>query len=83
MGCNFFLGSLVVYADAFDDLNLQPGQWYEVPNSKLQNHFPGNPPPGYTGPQSVMAAWSGGAYDSSRDRLIVWGGGHEDYAGNE
>jgi hypothetical protein len=30
-----------------------------------------------------MGAWSGGAYDSKRDRLIIWGGGHGDYAGNE
>jgi hypothetical protein len=30
-----------------------------------------------------MDAWSGGAYDTRRDRLIVWGGGHADYAGNE
>jgi hypothetical protein len=25
-----------------------------------------------------MIAWSGGAYDSSRDRLVVFGGGHND-----
>jgi hypothetical protein len=30
-----------------------------------------------------MAAWSGGAYDTKRDRLIIWGGGHGDYGGNE
>jgi MYXO-CTERM domain-containing protein len=30
-----------------------------------------------------MTAWSGGAYDTLRDRLIIWGGGHHDYAGNE
>jgi hypothetical protein len=30
-----------------------------------------------------MTAWSGGTYDTKRDRLIVWGGGHADYAGNE
>ncbi len=30
-----------------------------------------------------MDAWSGGTFDSTRNRLIVWGGGHKDYAGNE
>jgi hypothetical protein len=54
-----------------------------VPNSRLQNHFPNPAPEGNTGPQGVMSAWSGGAFDSSRDRLIVWGGGHLDYSGNE
>jgi hypothetical protein len=30
-----------------------------------------------------MGAWCGGAFDTRRDRLLVWGGGHDDYAGNE
>jgi hypothetical protein len=28
-------------------------------------------------------AWSSGAMDTKRNRLIVWGGGHGDYSGNE
>ena len=70
-----------VMAAAID--NLQPGHWYQVPNSTLESVAPAVIPPGNTGVQSVMAAWSGGAYDSIRDRLIVWGGGHADYSGNE
>lgn len=62
---------------------LQPGCWYEVPDTKLQSVFPEPPPSGATGPRSVMDAWSGGAYDLARDRLLIWGGGHTDYAGNE
>ena len=27
--------------------------------------------------------WSGAAADDNNQRLIVWGGGHSDYAGNE
>ncbi|HZF26871.1 MAG TPA: hypothetical protein VEZ88_11470 [Steroidobacteraceae bacterium] len=34
-------------------------------------------------PDNIMAAWSGGAFDTKRSRLLVWGGGHSDYAGNE
>jgi hypothetical protein len=38
---------------------------------------------GATGPAGIIGAWGGGAYDSKRDRLIIWGGGHNDYYGNE
>ncbi len=63
--------------------DLQPGHWYEIPNSRLSAVLPSPVPPGNTGPESIMDTWNGGAYDSKRDRLIVWGGGHMDYAGNE
>jgi hypothetical protein len=68
-------------ADVLDDI--KPGEWYEAPNSKLSQARPNPLPPGASGISAVMAAWSGGAYDGKRDRLIVWGGGHTDYAGNE
>lgn len=61
--------------------DLQPGRWYEAPNTQLRPVVPVPTPPG--SPVNIMAAWSGGAYDPSRDRLIVWGGGHGDYGGNE
>ncbi|MDH5647617.1 MAG: hypothetical protein OEZ01_16520, partial [Candidatus Heimdallarchaeota archaeon] len=78
-GIAFF--SSTVMATPVD--TLQPGHWYEVPNSQLSKHAP-SPAfalPGYQ--TNVMQAWSGGAYDTLRDRLIVWGGGHGDYSGNE
>lgn len=31
----------------------------------------------------VLSSWGGGTWDSRRNRLIIWGGGHGDYAGNE
>ena len=63
---------------------LKPGEWYEVPNSHLSKLAPLPPPGGGTSTTAaIMSAWSGGAYDAKRDRLIVWGGGHTDYAGNE
>jgi hypothetical protein len=61
--------------------NLKPGEWYQVPNSHLEAVFPNPSAPG--SPGSVMAAWSGGAVDTKRNRLFVWGGGHGDYGGNE
>lgn len=64
--------------------SLQPGQWFEVPNSNLSAVIPNPAPVGSTGRTSaIIDAWSGGAYDTKRDRLIVWGGGHADYGGNE
>ena len=35
------------------------------------------------GQAAVMSACGGGTLDTARDRLLVWGGGHGDYAGNE
>ncbi len=61
--------------------------WYEIPGTRLrpvcagENGFPqvlGN-----TGCAAITSAWSGGAFDTSRNRLLMWGGGHSDYAGNE
>jgi hypothetical protein len=41
-------------------------------------------PPGYlSNCQTVISAWSSGMADPSRSRLILWGGGHNDYGGNE
>ena len=67
--------------------DLKPGEWYEVPSSHMKDV---DPCPmrncsysAVEGQGAVMDDWSGGAYDTVRDRLIVWGGGHGGYAGNE
>ncbi len=65
--------------------DLQPGEWYEVPNSRLDAL---DPCPTrncvYSGGQSsVVTAWNGGTFDTKRNRLVLWGGGHSDYGGNE
>lgn len=71
-----------------DIMNLAPGTWCEVPNSHM-NDVAFQWPAGVTYTQNglgvtcVIDCWSGGAYDTKRDRLIVWGGGHFGYAGNE
>ncbi|MFK8053408.1 MAG: hypothetical protein AB8F65_10590 [Woeseiaceae bacterium] len=66
--------------------NLEPGEWFEVPNSRLDSANPCPSvvcPPGNTGLQGVVIAWSGGTYDTVNDQLLIWGGGHADYSGNE
>lgn len=71
-----------------------PG-WYQIPNTTLRNVCPVD---GYGGAkatdgvssypfssacQSVVGTWSSGVMDTAANRLIVWGGGHNDYYGNE
>ncbi|MBW8889510.1 MAG: hypothetical protein JF616_17280 [Fibrobacteres bacterium] len=64
--------------------DIKPGEWFEVPDSKLEKVVPAVVPEGsWNGFQAIMQSWSGGALDSKRERLIVWGGGHHDYSGNE
>ncbi|RLA51357.1 MAG: hypothetical protein DRR42_10600 [Gammaproteobacteria bacterium] len=61
--------------------------WEEVSNTRLQSVCAGaNGFPqvlGATGCAAITVAWSGAIFDSRRDRLIIWGGGHNDYYGNE
>lgn len=63
--------------------DLKPGHWLEIPNSAMAQVAPKPSPPGAEGPAAVITAASGGAYDSKRGRLIVWGGGSSAYSGNE
>lgn len=61
---------------------IAPGHWIEVADSQLRSVFPPSETvPG--NPATVIAAWGGGVYDTDRDRLVLWGGGHADYSGNE
>lgn len=64
---------------------LQPGQWFEAPNSHMEavDPCPSNTCVYSGSQQNVINAWNSGAYDTQRDRLILWGGGHGDYGGNE
>ena len=60
---------------------LKAGEWFEVPNSRLRDRGP--EPKAGGNLANIINAWSGGAYDAKRDRLLVWGGGGNDYRGNE
>lgn len=70
--------------DPFRDL--QPGEWYEAPNSRLdavaasEKQFPWL----RGGIGGITVCWAGGAFDTQRDRLYLGpGGGHAGYNGNE
>ncbi len=67
---------------------IQQSGWQEMPGTDLKSVCPAK---GFNGTdynfsfycQNVTAAWNGGAFDSKRNRLYIWGGGHTDYMGNE
>jgi hypothetical protein len=59
--------------------------WTELPGTKLNAVCPPDTPD-YQFSRNcnlVIRAWSGGIADLARNRLIIWGGGHNDYFGNE
>ncbi|HEX4621618.1 MAG TPA: hypothetical protein VH208_08630, partial [Myxococcaceae bacterium] len=53
--------------------------WTELPNTRLASvcFDPAN------GCAPVISAWNSGVADPVRSRLLFWGGGHNDYGGNE
>jgi hypothetical protein len=61
--------------------------WCRVANSKMRSVAPTGDlleaVRANSGPAAIMEAWGSGALDTTRNRLVVWGGGHGDYAGNE
>src|SRR5260370_13001768 len=60
-----------------------PG-WHEIPETKLASHCANDPAVGgNSGCRAVINAWNGGVADEKRGRLMLWGGGHSDYFGNE
>jgi len=65
-----------------NDIPGDPG-WHEIPDTKLAPNCPNPSPGGTTGCAAVISAWNGGIADTKRNRLILWGGGHGDYYGNE
>lgn len=66
--------------------SMPANSWLEIPNTKLESvaadaeKYPDIQ--AYMGIHGITA-YSGGVYDTKRKRLVVWGGGHADYQGNE
>jgi hypothetical protein len=61
--------------------------WCRITNTKLRDVCPDRDDypaiQGNSGCASVVDAWSGAVADTMRNRLVMWGGGHGDYFGNE
>src|SRR5919108_5777498 len=92
---SLFTGSTVFAVVLFFNLNITsamaqtpPMGWSQVSNSIVRNVCPPN---GFGGSSyaftsncnGMINAWSGGVLDTTRNRFILWGGGHSDYFGNE
>ena len=62
--------------------------WQEIPESRLDQSdayydWSPNTAPGTGGQRSIMNAWGGAAFDTTRNRILIHGGGHGDYGGQE
>ena len=58
--------------------------WYQIPNTSIKSLCPSySDIQASSGCAAVMSAWSGALFDTKRNRLIIHGGGHSDYYGNE
>lgn len=78
----FVIGMAVSAAELPDGMG-----WHEIPDTQLrsicagENGFP--EVLGATGCPAITEAWSGGVFDTKRNRMVLFGGGHNDYYGNE
>jgi len=66
---------------------MPPKSWRSVPGARLRHVLP-DPAAyprigGISNPRGIVQAWSGGALDTLRGRLLIWGGGVNAYQGNE
>ena len=70
-----------------DLVNMPANSWLSVPNTRMDAVAPSASQypniQGVEGVSAVMDDWCGAAFDTRRNRLIVWGGGHNGYYGNE
>lgn len=66
-------------------VNLEADTWFEAPDTMMRDVCVDDSVGvrGVGGCSQIVQAWSGGTYDSINQRMLVWGGGHNDYHGNE
>lgn len=67
------------------DPNLKVG-WSQIPNTKLSAVCAADPSPSHSTSsncQALVLAWGNAVADTKRQRLVLFGGGHQDYDGNE
>ncbi len=56
--------------------SLGAGEWYEIPESQMRDvNWPGAPGVARGDQSTIIQAASGGAFDTKRNRLVVWGSG--------
>jgi Bacterial Ig domain/Immunoglobulin I-set domain len=58
--------------------------WFQIPNTTYQSVCPSySDIQGQSGCPAVVNAWGSGWADTKRNRMVLFGGGHTDYFGNE
>lgn len=67
-------------------IQLPADTWLSIPNTAFHpfckaHELPANA--ASSGCDAVITAWSGGLFDDAEREMILWGGGHDDYWGNE
>lgn len=64
-----------------------PGSWIKISTTTFSSAFPsgqdGLPESGVSDAGAVVRAWSSFTWDSNRGNLLLFGGGHYNYIGNE
>ena len=76
-------------SNLIDILEAAPeGSWSKVGLNKFSDAWPDPADRALAGgsfsnPGSIIPAWSGFAWDSARGDMLLFGGGHQNYAGNE
>jgi hypothetical protein len=80
LASGLILSALPLFAQA------PPIGWQPIPDTVLTKECPESGLFGYRYAdkcKNIVYAWSGGALDAEGGRLFLWGGGHNDYYGNE
>lgn len=63
--------------------SMTAGTWATFGSNALNDVHPATDGWSASSSAKVMQPWSGGCYDSVNKMFIVWGGGHDNYYGNE
>jgi chitodextrinase len=67
--------------------SVTPGSWVQVNVNSFSSAFPVGssavPSSGISDPGAIVRAWSSFTWDSNRGNLLLFGGGHYNYLGNE
>ncbi len=61
-------------------IELEADTWWKAPRTSLRPHCASGLETNCAG---VIGGWSGGTFDPIRSRLLIFGGGHVNYSGNE
>lgn len=64
-------------------IDLPAQSWYAAPNTQMREVCPPYIYDFSNTCSTVITDWNGGTFDTKRNRMIIWGGGHNSYYQNE